>query len=171
MLALIAAGYFGVTANKAKKDADIQALKADKQKDSTQQALDRITKLMETSIGKKYRGGIIFYSDSMGEHGLIAAEKNLDSKYTWEEAKKKCENYSVAVGDTIYGGWRLPTIKELEFLYTNREKFSSVTGYKYWSSTEYLKDSTYALELNFANGYQFQNLKTNLFDVRPVRDF
>ena len=34
-------------------------------------------------IGQRYGGGIIFYIDSTGQHGLIAAEKNLGSQVPW----------------------------------------------------------------------------------------
>src|SRR5258705_5171504 len=89
---------------------------AEKQKEIAEQALKRIIEFQEKAVGKKYKGGIIFYSDSARKHGLIAAEKDFDSTYTWDEAKNVCASYSVTVDEIKYDDWVLPSKDTLALL-------------------------------------------------------
>ncbi|SFV64435.1 hypothetical protein MNB_SV-12-1731 [hydrothermal vent metagenome] len=91
---------------------------------------------------------------------------------TWEEAKSYCSALSV-------GGqsdWRLPTPKELMMIVDNSKfdsaldsTFVNVTSYRYWSSTSYASDSSYAWIVNFYDGNVHWNSKTNEYSVRCVR--
>lgn len=129
-------------------------------------------------IGDKYHGGIIFDIDSIGQHGLIAAENDL-GVYNWEDAKKIC----IALG----GGWHLPTKYELNKLYQKRKEVGGLvttldtldilgTLPYYWSSTEELNDPV-AKKLNtawlqsFQGGVQAFSYKYNTARVRAVRTF
>ena len=78
-IALIAAGYFAVTASIARTVADSATIEANKQRDAAKQALQRIVEFEKRSW-KEISGGIIFYSDSTREHGLVAAEKRFAGK-------------------------------------------------------------------------------------------
>jgi hypothetical protein len=158
------------------KDIALEAKKeAEKQKELAEQALKRNIEFQERSVGKRYQGGIIFYADSTREHGLIAAEKDFDSTYSWQDALRKCETYSVNVDGITYADWHLPSKEELDWLYLNREVVGGFTSNFYWSSTEDhggLKDD--------AMGHYF-NVKTNYKDadfnkktknrVRAIRAF
>jgi hypothetical protein len=154
------------------------AIEARKQQDIAQKALGRILGFQEKSVGKKYRGGIIFYTDSMREHGLIAAEKDLDFSYTWVDAKKACDNYSVTVDSVTYDDWFLPSKHELALLYINK---SAVGGFGnkpavgdfssdyYWSSLK--NDKFTAWYQRFSDGLQENGNKLSRLHVRAVRTF
>jgi len=91
---------------------------------------------------------------------------------TWEEAKSYCSALSV-------GGqsdWRLPTPKELMMIVDNSKfdsaldsTFVNVTSYRYWSSTSYASDSSYAWMVDFHNGQVNWPSKTAESSVRCVR--
>jgi hypothetical protein len=166
-------------AEEERQKALSNAIEARRQQDIAQNALDRILGFQEKSVGKKYRGGIIFYTDSTGEHGLIAAEKDLDSSYTWMEAKNACDNYSVIVDGVTYDDWFLPSKHELALLYINK---SAVGGFKavrggfgggqgYWSSSENGDSRNFAWGQYFNYGWQESNLKDSRLSVRAVRAF
>jgi hypothetical protein len=117
------------------------------------------------SVGQKHRGGIVFYVDSTGLHGLIAATADqgktlgrmgrslrnsdrensklypLTSSKSQENlddatiASRVCSYYITTVKDVTYHTWYLPSMKELHLLYAQK---SVVGGFKddfYWSST------------------------------------
>ena len=161
----------------AKKDAENEkqnALKsadeAKKQKEIAEQALKRNIEFQEKAVGKKYKGGIIFYSDTLRDHGLLAAEKDLDSKYTWEEAKKACKNYSVTVDGVTYDDWFLPSKDTLAMLYLNKSAIGSFSPGFYWSSSDdYSQEKAWYQD--FGNFHQNVIVKVNTFRVRPVRVF
>ena len=116
-------------------------------------------------LGGKYMGGIIFYIDSTGRHGLIAAEDDL-GRFSWEDAVQKCKD----LGD----GWHLPNKDELNTLYLKRRKF--LDGFlgiltRYWSSSEAEGYSLYSWDQDITYGYQRIDYKTGSFFVRPVKAF
>ncbi|MBC7875462.1 MAG: DUF1566 domain-containing protein [Ferruginibacter sp.] len=153
---------------------------ADKQKEIAQKALKRNIEFQEKAVGKKYKGGIIFYSDSASEHGLIAAENDLgstkDSVYNWIEAMNKCDNLIL----NGYDDWFLPKLDTLKLMYntigpgaiapnTNIGGFSSD---QYWSSSESEYYFDKAWSQYFDDGYQNGNPKDDsTFRVRAVRAF
>lgn len=76
-------------------------------------------------------GGIVFYIDNSGIHGLEASRADESSELDWDNA--------MAFASAHGSGWRLPTLTELNLLY----KQSAVVGINgglnhdvYWSSTE-----------------------------------
>ena len=147
------------------KKAEGALAEAKKQKDIAQKALDQINKFQEKSIGKSYQGGIIFYSDSAREHGLIAAEKDLDSSYNWEDAKDTCGNLIL----NGYDDWFLPSKDTLALLYFFKSYVGSFAGKYYWSSTQ--DQHTTAWSQGILNAYQRSIKKDTLQRVRPVRAF
>ena len=65
-------------------------------------------------------------------------------------------------------GGRLPTIEELQCMYTNRTSFGDNFGLSgYWSSTE--NSDTYARNVSFSSGSPLHTNKTYSYYVRCVR--
>ena len=167
----------------AKKEAEKQTnlaleakKEAEKQKDIAQWALKQNIEIKEMAIGKKYKGGIIFNADSKREHGLIAAEKDLDSLYTWEAAKKACEDYAVVIDGVTYDDWFLPSKDTLDLLYHKRSEVGSFSDGTYWSSSEFNNGKNNAWNQYFGNadlypGYQDSAPKSHRYRVRAVRAF
>ena len=128
------------------------------------EAKQNIDTLNVLSVGKKYLGGIIFYLDNTGQHGLIAAENDIRGPYTWNEVKK-----------IIGVDWRLPTKEELVVLYKNKEKIGGFLDEIYWSSSEDPDDRRQRkVWIEFFNdkGGGFYNWKgLPCASARPVRNF
>ena len=86
---------------------------------------------------------------------------------TWHDAKRACA--------AIEGGWRLPTIDELNILFKGKDKIGGFKNYDYWSSTEsdLQGDLQSVWYRNFGNGYQYKHNFNKLMRlyVRAVRDF
>ncbi len=65
-------------------------------------------------VGEKLGGGVVFWVDSSAEHGLIAAESDLNGEYTWRNGpSEKTRHYgdhgdrvTFARGDGIFAGDR-----------------------------------------------------------------
>ena len=76
----------------------------------------------------------------------------------WAGAKKSCSDQ----------GMRLPSITELNTIYTNRATISGINSAAlYWSATEY---NAVAWLQNFSNGYQYNGTSEyNAGNVRCVR--
>jgi hypothetical protein len=117
-------------------------------------------------IGDEYGGGKVAFIDATGKHGLIAAKADLPggAKYTWEAAKKACEE----LVENGYSDWYLPAKDELNQLYQAK---SAVGGFGafYWSSTE--GSAGIAWGQNFGGGSQVSSFKVSGWRVRPVRAF
>ena len=151
------------------------------------------------SIGDTAQGGIIFYLDPSGCHGLVCA---LTGQGTWIEwyngshtnttAFASCNGcgdgntsmivfnqgagsyaaklcYDLSLGG--YADWYLPSKYELNAMYLNLQQqgLGGFGWYNYWSSTE--GDSNNAWNQYFGNGDQYSNNKDNIFSVRAVRAF
>ena len=93
---------------------------------------------------------------------LEITQYDLSRSMSWDEAKAAC----AALGN----GWRLPTGKELYFLYENRDQIGGFTTEYYWSSSEtnyYRKWCLY-----FADGFlNDKGEKGDRLCVRAVRTF
>jgi len=71
----------------------------------------------------------------------------------------------------------LPTLKELRGITlgtepvssSNMRAFSGVQPNLYWSSSTSFTNATYAILVNMSNGFQNNDLKTDLSYVWPVR--
>jgi hypothetical protein len=152
------------------------------------------------NIGDSYGGGIVFYVDCSGEHGLIAATADL-GLYHWG-----CEGtFMLAFGTAVYTGsanttaiingcstaniaakiahnfngggytdWYLPSKDELILLCSQQNVVGGFTTWYYWSSTEL--SATNAFAILFPSCAQINRLKdTSEGDhgeaVRPIRAF
>lgn len=148
------------------------------------------------TIGEEFGGGIIFYLDSTGEHGLIAATMD-QKKAKWYNGKfvetgatssavgtgkqntaaiikaQATGEYAASICDGLvlngYDDWFLPSKDELRLLKEKKAIVGGFNGLFYWSSTEY--SSHYAWAQNFSNGLQNYGNKNSAPSVRAIRAF
>ena len=124
-------------------------------------------------LGDRYGGGIVFYVDATGQHGLIAAPGDFKDKMSLDKAITECQ----ALEYDGYHDWRLPSMNELNKLFLAK---STVGGFAdsddyYWSST--VEKSVNRGEIvwyqDFGDGTQgySDSGKTEKNRVRAVRAF
>ena len=110
----------------------------------------------------------------------ILVEDMGDSAYTSSDGPDKTENYAARLCDIYsYGGfsdWFLPSRDELNLLYINLNKaglggFANYYDGYYWSSSEGLNSSDSALSQYFYDGTQFNDARSLISRVRPIRSF
>jgi hypothetical protein len=149
------------------------------------------------TIGQAYQGGIIFWLDATGQHGLIAATSDQSTGIEWYNGTYSTTN---ALRDGIgaglynteriianqaagsyaaqlcanyqgggYGDWYLPSKYELNLLYLQKTVVGGFVNDYYWSSNE--ADLMDAWVQNFDNGYQTNFSKFITLWVRAVRAF
>ena len=133
-------------------------------------------KIIETahSIGESYGGGIVFYVNSTGTHGLIAATQDQSASSNWFDAQDNCskpENYTAAGKE--YSDWRLPTNSELLLVYYQSDLIGGFTTGEifYWSSTEVNVNMARGINIKSYGTPYSTNDKTLLLHVRAVRAF
>jgi hypothetical protein len=106
-------------------------------------------------------GGIVFYVDNIGKHGLEAKGKDEPKEMDWDAANKAAKGYG--------SGWHLPSKDELNKLYKQKDVVGGFAYNNYWSSTDY--DNYYACYQYFDNGSLYTYPKLQRFGVRAVRAF
>lgn len=127
-------------------------------------------------IGSRYVGGLVFYVDSTGRHGLVCSEQDLSTGSTWDDALSICKKY----GGGGFEDWHLPTKDELTLLYLKKDSikwlnvecsFANFGNCSYWSSTE-MDNKNFAWNLYFVDGVFWKNFgKSGLSRVRAIRAF
>jgi len=153
------------------------------------------------SIGDRYQGGIIFYLDGSGCHGLVAKATDEPVLYQW--SIMNCNTWAFATG--IYGGaqntkksialavvwgipcpaasvcdnlisggytdWYLPSKDELDMMYVNLY----MQGLGGFASDSYWSstevDNNYAWRQSFSDGSQGTIHKGTTLYVRAIRAF
>lgn len=151
----------------------------------------------QISVGNTYQGGIIFYIDGTGEHGLIAAPEDQSTIATWTNIPNIRANANgITVGTGIqntttiinaqgsgtyaaticyllslngYDDWFLPSKNELSLLYQQKEAVGGFSTDYYWSSSEY--DTLKAWQIYFPYGIEHINSKDSTAGVRAIRAF
>lgn len=99
------------------------------------------------------------------------ANGNLNASTT--PANTGCPMYAGPSGSET-GLWRLPTHRELQFLWIIKVRLESLSGFTafdshaYWSATEY--DANGAYNIYFGDGQRYSSGKTYAYRVRCVRD-
>jgi hypothetical protein len=111
-------------------------------------------------VGDRLFGGIVYWVDEYGKHGLVADSSDL-GKMNWEKAMSLCDERGE--------GWRLPTKKELNKLFSAKFKVDFLTADYYWSSTEDNVSYSWGIRLN--DGVTSRYDKLFSFYVRAVRSF
>ena len=147
-------------------------------------------------LGQSYGGGIIFYIDGTGLHGLIAAPSDQGSgDITWGCSGISIPGTSWSIGtgqyntmlivlgcselgiaaricDNLelngYSDWFLPSSDELYLMYLQKDAIGAF-GTQYWCSSEYDADDAWVLD--FYSGYNEAIDKSSLPSVRAVRAF
>jgi len=147
-------------------------------------------------IGQSYGGGIIFYIDGTGQHGLIAATSDQTRspwgcKYTQItgadgtaiytgyqntiDIMAGCETEGIAARlcraytGGGYSDWYLPSQDELYQMYVKKTVIGGFANDSYWSSTEYVPASAYGLDFN-TNTWLGWNKDISIY-VRAIRTF
>jgi len=115
-------------------------------------------------IGQRYAGGVVFFVDGSGQHGLVAATRDLQGS-EWQHAKEACERF-VHNG---YSDWYLPSRRELDLLFDHKNAVGGFQDLRYWSSSEY--DADNAWNQYFGNGDRYYVNKSDNGCVRAVRAF
>ena len=114
-------------------------------------------------------GGFVFRISADGKHGLVSETVDQSTDSTWFAAQNSFnfpENHSK--DGQNFKDWRLPTLFELDEMYTARVAIGNFDLY-YWSSTENVLTKAYFF--NFFNGNNNYASKPNTFSVRGVRAF
>jgi hypothetical protein len=157
------------------------------------------TPFQTIAVGQTYNGGIIFYVDNTGQHGLISATQDLGIGSPWGCEGTPNNGTSLVVGTGLfnteaivvgcsatntagylcynldyngYTDWFLPSRDELTLMYSNLHQagLGSFSLATYWSSTE--ANSTTAWIKSFVTGSNSSNFKnTTTYRVRPIRAF
>ena len=116
-------------------------------------------------IGKEFQGGIIFYLDETGKHGLIAAKIDLgpapwgcygtsiSQARSWDDgeantqaiieqcneagtAARLCANYVVKENGKKYTDWFMPAYYQINTILSTLKSSSGMCSKTYWVSTE-----------------------------------
>jgi hypothetical protein len=148
------------------------------------------------TIGSNYAGGIVFYVDSTGQHGLVCAPSN-QGYFPWGCVGTDIPNTSTAVGtgaintayimggcsqrpiaasvcsDLVlngYSDWYLPSLGELQAMYSSLhlQGLGGFGGDYYWSSSQVSPND--AWDTHFRNGFVDAGKVSNN-QVRAVRAF
>ena len=163
---------------------------------STATTLMQSTSTCSFSIGMSYCGGIIFYIDGTGQHGLISSTSDQSTGAQWGCYGTTIGGTSTAIGtgqsnttriingcntagiaaricdDLVLNGyddWFLPSRDELNLMYLQRTVVGGFADHIYWSSSEY--DANNAWDQWFYGGSQYNRTKSNTLYVRAIRAF
>lgn len=148
-------------------------------------------------IGERFGGGVIFYLDSSGKHGLISDTIDTKTSNWWNGSLIPTGATGTAIGTgrsntrliisaqgftfsyaalvcarlkrNGYNDWFLPSKDELRALYNQRQIVGGFDENYYWSSSEY--SSRNAWDLDFYDGYHYRGWKANAYAVRAIRAF
>jgi hypothetical protein len=151
------------------------------------------------SIGQSHAGGLIFYIDASGVHGLICAPTNQSDTAKWDNGTNIATNalntavgtgkdnsativnlqgaglYAAKICDDLnlngYTDWFLPSKGELDLMKTNihGNGLGNFSNGDYWTSSECGQTSAYTIL--FGSNNPACNPKSYKTKVRAVRAF
>ena len=152
-------------------------------------------------VGMNSGGGIVFYIDATGKHGLVAVPHDQAVKVPWgansitgadspsdgaaNSAKiiryfeenvpgkiKPAARYCDTLAFGGYTDWYLPSIMELRKMYQVQDVIGGFKLGDYCSSTEYGREDAYAIHFRPHNRVEFYYNKVNsLYNVRCIRKY
>ncbi|MEI7725370.1 MAG: FISUMP domain-containing protein [Bacteroidota bacterium] len=147
-------------------------------------------------IGQSYGGGIIFYLDATGLHGLISAQADQSLGAEWGCTGTSIPGTSTDIGtgqanttaivnncsmagiaaricdDLIlneYMDWFLPSMDELNQMYLQKAVIGGFSNDYYWTSTECYENFSWIQ--GFSDGYQGLTYTATARSVRAIRAF
>ncbi len=119
------------------------------------------------NIGDKVHGGIVFFVDRSGKHGLLCQEEDFDKLMSFSEAQGACES-------STHGGkndWRLPTLDELSMVYNNLRKSNLHHFHNEWYWSSKVEDEHNMWAMDILHGQRFAHWEGDHSHVRGVRAF
>lgn len=146
-------------------------------------------------IGQSYGGGIIFYIDGTGQHGLISATIDQSTLAQWgcygtsiststDIGSGQANTTAIVTGcvtagiaaricnDLVlngYSDWFLPSKDELNQMYLQKANIGVFADNSYWSSSE--ATATKAWYQVFGNAWQGNDRKDTFTYIRAIRAF
>jgi hypothetical protein len=151
------------------------------------------------AVGQNYNGGIIFYVDDTGRHGLIAAATDQSTSADWGcyssalvgatgaspgsgmqntiDIITGCTTTGIAAeicSSLTLGGftdWVLPSSGDMTYMYTNLylNGLANFSNRNYWSSTQF--DGYNASCFTFNTNTHSNSNKNSPYSVRAIRSF
>ena len=153
------------------------------------------------AIGQDYKGGVIFYIDSTGQHGLIVSYSSSEAKWGCTnilvsgangtnigtgsqntlDIVNGCSNAVTAAricSDCTDGGfsdWYLPSRSELSYLHLKKVSLPNVSlpAVNVWSSTQNSSGGAWYQHFGGNPGEVFPSVATKdyVYRVCPIRSF
>jgi len=151
------------------------------------------------ALGQHYQGGIIFYIDATGKHGLVVSIGDQSTNSAWgctgtyitgatdsvigtgvtntANIISGCATAGIAADFCVnlklagYTDWVLPSKYELALIKNNLHSngLGGFSNYSYWSSTQY--DINNSWSYNFGTNTQNISNKNSPYSVRAIRAF
>ncbi len=166
------------------------------------QDLDPAVTLKQVSfhLGQQYGGGIIFYIDSTGQHGLIAAKADTEEPALWAykdtllgvrssrigSGKRNTLKTYIILGDQGEGS-DYAALRALEYSYKGLHDWylpskqelnllylqkEMIGGFSPFAYWSSTEyDENFAWFQNFSNGKQIKSDKITSYGIRPIRSF
>lgn len=122
------------------------------------------TSTLSTTVTWGCSGTAISTNTSLGA-GQGNTTAIVNGCFTSNKAASLC--YNLSSGG--YSDWYLPSLDELNKLYSNRAAIGGFSNTWYWSSSQ--NSSTTAAVTNFSSGANGSGAKTSSYSVRPIRNF
>ncbi|MCK9422379.1 MAG: DUF1566 domain-containing protein [Bacteroidales bacterium] len=150
-------------------------------------------------LGQHVGGGVVFYLDPSGQHGLIASETDLPDYYLYgcdtdtipgangtalgtgatntAAILAVCPTPGIAasVCDTLTTGgftdWFLPSVDELDSVYVHQSIIGGFAPFWYWSSTEQSIPGAWIVEFDIEPPNVGWTSKNSYLNVRCIRKF
>ena len=110
-----------------------------------------------------HNGGVVFYVDFSGLHGLSAKSADSSQATAWEDGLKIVRD--------LGNGWRLPNKQELSLLYNQKDIVGGFSKKGYWSTSETVRNDSGVWAQSFEDGTQYYSDKISTRFVRAILAF